>query len=490
MPRPRSHRRPRRLALRPALLLPLLVPLLALGAAVRPDLPAAAAEDDWPSAKKAFAKAQKSIDWKVRNAGWSDLSYHDSADAASEALSALAREEHPAVLLTALRTISAFGSKGAKEVLVGAVRKGKDPLRLYVLLALADQPGDGAKDVLLEALANRDGPTSALAALALGKRRIPEAQPHLLALLQHKEWRLRAAGARGLRFLAGPVPVPQPGKPPGPAAPAALTTTEVLNALVDAFANGQNRDRADALATLERLTQQRFGVDLPAWRALAGGAKPADVALNPQPAAHLCGAPVLGRRVVIVCDNNTRTEDVLPYDDARLRELCKVPGGRDVPPFRLKTIRDFVHAHVKRLINDLPDGTLFDLILMGGKPRDVFGRLTPANGGTRAAAATALEESRVEASNDAFTALDMALDIAGRKDSVAWDVGPEEVVYVAVAVPWQAEQTDPNVVAAAIGLKARLRMVAITTVGVSEHPYDLCRLLAEQTGGTYVDLTK
>lgn len=448
------------------------------------------AEDDWATSKKAFSKAQKSIDWKVRNAGWADLSYHDSADAASEALSALAREEHPAVLLTAIRTISAFGSKGAKEVLISAARKGKDPVRLYVLLALSDQPGDAAKDVLLELLATHEGPACAQAALALGKRRIQEAQPHLLALLSHKDWRLRAAGARGLRFLAGEIPVAQPGKPPPPATPAALLTTDVLNALVDAFESGQNRDRADALATLERLTQQRFGVDLPAWRALASGVKPADIARNPQPAALIAGVPVLGRRVVILSDNNTRTEDVVPFDDTRLRELCKVPGGRDIPPFRIKTLKDFINAHVKRLISDLPDGTLFDLLVMGGKPRDVFGRLTPANGGTRQAAITVLEEAKVEASNDTFTALDQALDISGRKDSVAWDVGPEEIVYVAVAVPWRAEQTDATVVAAAIGLKARLRMVAISTVGVAEHPYELCRSLAEQTGGTYVDLTK
>jgi hypothetical protein len=59
-----------------------------------------------------------------------------------------------------------------------------------------------------------------------------------------------------------------------------------------------------------------------------------------------------------------------------------------------------------------------------------------------------------------------------------------------VALPWLAEHTDPVVIGPAIGLKARLRMVPITTVGVGEHPYDLLSQLAESTGGTYVGLGK
>lgn len=479
--------RPRRLPLRP--LLRLLLLALPVVLAARSTVPATAA-DDWTEAKKAFAKALKSPDWKARSAGWSEISYHDTAESVAEALAALAKEEHPMVLLTAIRTLAGYGGKASKEALVQAVRKGKDPVRLYVLLALAEQPGEGAKEVLLEALASKDGTVAAQAALAMGRKQMLEAKPHLLALLQHKDWHLRAAGARGLRFLAGTPQPAQPGKPAPPATPAALTGPEVLNALVDALTEGQGRERGDVIATLKRLTQQDFAYDPPAWRALAGGAKPDAIARNPLPCAYICGVPVLGRRVVVLTDNNVRTEDVIPFDMARLRELGKVPGARDVPPFGIQTIKQFLNAHAKRLVNDLPDGTLFDLIVVGGKARDVFGRLTPANNGTRATAITALEAAKVETANDTFVALESALDLAGRKDSVAWDSGPEELVYLAVAVPWLAETTDPAVVAAAIALKARLRMVAINTVGIGEHPYELCQNLAESTGGTYVNLSK
>ena len=57
-------------------------------------------------------------------------------------------------------------------------------------------------------------------------------------------------------------------------------------------------------------------------------------------------------------------------------------------------------------------------------------------------------------------------------------------------MPTTGEVKEADVVAAAIGLKARLRMVPIHTVGIHFHPYDMCREIAALTGGVYVDLTK
>ena len=448
--------------------------------------------DDWADARKAFAKAQKSEDWRARSAGFGELSYFDNADVVGEVLSALAEEKHSAVLLAAIKTLASFQTKSAKEAVLAALRKGKDPVRLYVILALADQPGTDAKDALLEVLQGRDDQAAAQAAMALGKKQVLEALPHLQALLLHRDWRLRAAAARAIRLLAGPIPPALPGKPAPPATPKALTTAEVLTPLVDALEAGQGRERSDLIATLARLTQQDFGWDVPAWRAFVAGTKVADIGRKPRHPIYFFGVPVHGRRVVLLSDNNVRTEDAHPFsaDRARLQEVCKVPGARSVPWFELRTIKHLVNAHVKRTINDLPSGSLFDLIVVGGKARNVFGKLTSANDGSKLTAVTALEEAKPEAANDVFTALDAALDIASRKDSVAWDVGPEEILYAIVALPWLSEQSDPAVVAAAIALKARLRMVPITMVGVGEHPYELCQTLAESTGGTYVNLSK
>ena len=459
--------------------------LLVLLVAPRP-----ARADDWSDARKAFLKSQQSEVWQERVTGYAELSAHDSAESVNEALSALSREEHPAVRLAAIKGLASYASKPAVEALHRTVRSGKDPARLYVILALGEQPGEAGKDVLLEVVKGKDVAASAQAALALGKRKLLDARPHLLELLRHKDWRLRAAGARALRALAGPSQPPEPSKPLPPA-PAALRGPDTLNALVDALDAAEGRDRADVINALARITGEDFGWDIAAWRTLAGGAKAADIARNPRHTTYFFGIPVHGRRVVILVDCNQRTEDPHPFTEIeRLKEVMKVPGARPVPWPGVSTLRQLMKAHVKRCILDLPVGTRFELVLVGGKARPVFGGFKPANDGTKATAITALEEAGVEAANDMYTALDSALDIASRKDSVAWDAGPEEILYADVALPWKVPNADPLVVGPAIGLKARMRGVPITTVGLGDHPYDLLMQLAETSGGTYLALVK
>jgi hypothetical protein len=447
--------------------------------------------DEWADARKAFLKAMKSEDWKVRSAGFGELSYYDNAAVVGEVLGALAEERHPAVLLAGIRALGNYKTKAATDAVIDVVRKGRDPVRLYTILAIADLPGDVGKDALLDVVQGKDGQAAAQAALALGKKRVMDALPHLLGLLRHKDHRIRAAGARAIRLLAGPIPEAQPGKPPPLATPKALSSPDVLTALVDALESGEGRERTDLIQALVRLTQQDFGWDVPAWRAVVAGTKPAEIGRNPRHPTYFFGQPVFGRRVVILADNNVRTEDAHPFvDRERLKKVCEVPGARPVPWFELKTLKQVLSAHCKRTVDDLAPGTLFDVTVVGVKARGVFGKLTSANDGTKSTVATALQDAKPETGNDVYTALDSALDIGGKKDGAAWDSGPEEILYAIVALPWLAEHSDPAVVAAAIALKARLRMVPITVVGLGEHPYELCDTLATATGGTYVNLAK
>lgn len=464
------------------------VVLLLLAAGLEP-----ARADAWGDARNAFLKAQKSDKWQDRVTGFAQLAGEDSAEAVTLVLGALAREGNAAVRTAAVRTLAAYASKGAIEALEKVVRAGKDPARLYVLLALAEQPGPSSKDLLIETLAAKDPAAAAQAALALGKKQVPEARPHLLALLQQKDGRLRAAGARGLRLLAGQAPGSVPGKPQAPA-PAPLRTPEVLNALVDALDGAEGRERTDVIAALARLSGGDYGWDVPAWRAAASGTPAADIGRNPRLPATFFGVPVHGRRVVILVDTNVRTDDPHPFAETeRLKELLKVPGARPIPWAGVRKIKEFLAAHVKRCLADLPAGTLFDLVMVGAKPHPAFGRLTPLNDGTRAQAIALLEGSKPEAGNDVLTALEGALDISGRADGVAWSLGPDELLYANVSIPWLAKEPENNdvlVVGPTISMKARLRMVPITTVGVSDHPHDLLSGLADATGGTYVALTQ
>jgi len=128
------------------------------------------------------------------------------------------------------------------------------------------------------------------------------------------------------------------------------------------------------------------------------------------------------------------------------------------------------------------------------KVEPLFEKLAPCNSGTKRQARTWIKELSVQDGPNHFVGLTQALDVSGAKDRIAWSLGPDEIILMTCAIPWAP--SDPNAmvgqtqVGAAIGLKARLRMVPIHSVGVGPHPYEMMRILATQTGGRYVDLSR
>ncbi len=467
----------------------LLAALLACGAR-------AAGADAYGDARAAFRKAQASKDWKERAAGYVAFREQDRAEAVEDVLAAMARESNGAVHLAGIKALAGYRSPPAIAALATAVRKEKGARRAWALLAARDVPGDSAKgalsDALKEALAGADPAAAAQAALALARQQAQDALPALVAMLSHPEdARLRATAARAIRWMAGAssMGVPRPGSG-GPPIPPWLAQAKLVGPLAEALATSTGRERADQIDALERLTGQSFGWDLAAWRALAAGTDPGKIERKPSYPAHVFGIPIYGKRVVVIVDHSLCTDNPHPFDPARLRELCKVPGGRDVPWYNARTNGQFVVAHVKRLVSDLPDGSAFDLVLVGKSVKSAMGRLVPANSGSRQSAERILDNLKVENGMDTLGALNAALDAGGAKDDAAWKSGPDEIVYASCSVPWLAEVTDAAVVGATIALKARLRGVPIHSVGVADHPFEMMTLISEQSGGRYVSRAK
>ncbi len=288
------------------LLLPVLVGVRSAGA------------DEWSDAKKAFRKAQKAPDLKTRRDAFIDMLTFDGTeqteDAVEEILRTLGREESPAVILTALETLSTFTSDEATEILVDAVRKGRGTRRFYALIALADRPAGGGEDLLMEVLDGKEEPLIAQAALALGHRQTEAAVPLLLPLLAHDTWQLRAAAARALEYMAGKAVLnPKTAEMEFPPVPAWLKTPEVLNALVASLETAEGRSRSDAVSALERITGRAFSNDVRAWKALLGGADPAGIRARPEAVPYIFGIPIYGRKVVLVIDISTCTDDTHPF---------------------------------------------------------------------------------------------------------------------------------------------------------------------------------
>lgn len=474
---------------RPSRLLGLLVLGLCLAGPVPP-----LAADDWSEAKGDFRTLLRSDTWQVRRDAFLALTDYDGPDAVDEIYRAISREDSSAVIVAAIDVLALFESEGAVARILEEARSGKGELPFYSLLVLRKRATvpQGALELLVETMRGRDPIMAAQAVLVMGELKLHDARPHMVEALASEDPRMRAAGARALVALIGPEPPdPQPGfDAPPPKFPEGFDPKPLVQPLVRALEASEGSERRFLVAALERMTLEDFGFDPTAWKRLADGADPASIPRRPKALPYIMGVPVYGQRVVLFLDGTQCTDDAHPFSDrARLQELCEVPGARPVPWYELRTTRQFIDAHLTRVVRDL-EGRKFDILSAGAKVDALFGRLKPVNASSIQRAIDFIEGVKISAELDAYGVLETALDIGGKRDSQAWTSGPDEIVYPSCQVPWLAELTDQDEIAARVGLKARRRMVPIITLGVGPHPFRMMVPLAEWSGGVYRDLQR
>lgn len=457
---------------------------------------APARADDEADARRDFRSEMKHKDWKVRRSAFAMLLDYDGPKPFAEALSATLKEKNAAVQLEGIKTLGAFESEGARKALLEELERAKGDKAAILLMALAEQKGDSGVDELIALLGDRDPMKVGLAALALGSKKAHRATANLVALLDHKETRVRSAAARAFKTWAWSdetTPAKNSGKLPEPKMPAWFEEKTITQALVDALETTEGTARGDVIEALEFITKKDYGDNPAVWRAHLRGEEITRAMLRERVyPPHFGGVPVYGERIVIVMDANVLTDREHPFKDRRrLQELCENPGRAGLPWHKIKSVKHFNDAWVRRFLMDMPTrGVQFDLVFSGLKAKPVFGRLKPSNPGTKKSALEEVEEAGVENGNDILAAMTYALDIAGKKDSVAWTKGPDVVCCIYSSIPWQAEVTDAEVVGATIGLKARRRLVKIHAVGVHEFAYAMMKLFAHQSGGVYRELIK
>ena len=225
--------------------------------------------------------------------------------------------------------------------------------------------------------------------------------------------------------------------------PAWFDEKKVLWPLIDTLEKAKGVLRGDLIETLEKITRKDYGDNWEAWVAHARGEEVTEEILeNRKHPPYFFGLPVYGRRVVVVFDASVLTENLRPFTKReRLQELCRVPGARDVPWFKLRSIKQFNSAWVKRFIKDSPTKRqYFELIFSGKKPAPVFGRLQAMNPSTKTRAIEAIEKLPAENDNDILAVMSLALDLSGKKDSAAWSKGPDEICCVYSSVPWRGAE--------------------------------------------------
>ena len=445
--------------------------------------------DDLGTARQDFRTAQKAERWQDREDAYKVLAGYDSGDAAREALRALTKEENAAVIYTGVRCLALMKSNSAQEAYRETLAKGKPMARLYVLMALDAMSAQGLTDALLAVLKGKDAPAVAQAAMALGRRQSLQSIPDLLPLLGHKAWQVRRAAAMALLALASPAAPVDPGSPDKPralAAPPEMRTPMVIKSLVKALAVDTGSERGPMLRALKKITGQDYGLDVGAWQQLASGKDVDAIVHKPVPIPHIFGIPIFGRRVVVAFDRSLRMDDAHPFRaEGRMESLCEVPGGRHIPWMRLHRMRQFAGAHVQRLFADMPKKSRMEVVWFHRTVGRLFEKFVGPSAGAKKKLKEAFDELKVDDGINVYGALTLALDIAGAKDSQAWKSGPDEVVLINVNVPTAGDIKDPDVIASAIGLKARLRMVPVHTIGIHTHSYDMLRMIAAHTSGIY-----
>lgn len=472
----------------------LLTSLLLLALVVLPQ--AIASADDEADLRRDFRAEMKNENWKVRRGAFVMLLDFDGKKTFEAALSATLKDKNAAVKLAGIETLGKFESEPAQKALLAELKKAKGEKAAVLLMALAEQKGHSGVDELLALLGDKDPMKAGLAAVALGAKMAPKATGALIQTLSHKDSRVRSAAARALKTWAWSEktkPAKNSGKLPEPKMPEWFERETIQNALIDALEQAEGTPRGDIIEALEFITKKDYGDNPAAWAAHAKGEEVTRKILKKRVyPPHFFGIPVYGKRIVVVMDANVLTDREHPFKDrSRLQELCENPGRAGLPWHKIKSVKHFNDAWVRRFFMDLPtSGIQFELVRSGKKPKTLFGRLKPSNGGTKKSAIEEVEKAGVENENDVLTTMTYALDISGKKDTVAWTKGPDVICCVYSSVPWLAEETDPEVVGAAIGLKARRRLVKIHAAGVHEYAYAMMKLFAAQSGGTYKEMIR
>ncbi|HVG94108.1 MAG TPA: vWA domain-containing protein, partial [Planctomycetota bacterium] len=296
----------------------------------------------------------------------------------------------------------------------------------------------------------------------------------LIEALAHDAWQVRVAAARSL---------------------AALRDKAALPALVERLSVEKGRARAETVAALEAISGQRIGDAPKRWAAVLAGTDATAVAETPPLPPTFFGAPVTGQRVVFVIDRSLNMRDEHPFlgpeHRERLEALCTPPDGERIAWRALKTKQQLAFAHLRHAVDGLPKGTSVEVVHFAEDVKGVFNlKLTTIGSATRKTLYDTLALLETDDGINLFGALNAALDVGGATDEKAFKSGPDQVFLVTNNIPTKGDVTEATGVLAAIALKARVRMVAISVVGIGNHPFELAEGLARRTGGVYVNLSK
>jgi hypothetical protein len=352
-----------------------------------------------------------------------------------------------------------------------ALLRGKDTWsRVAVANALGRIGDPEAIPSLVKALREKNERVRSAAVLALGRLKAKSAVPKLLDLIEEEAWTIRTAVYSAL---------------------AEMGDLRAVEPLIERLATETGRSAEDCAAALEKLTGQRFGTAIDAWRRWfeahrdvieAGGPLPKP---TPPPEEQkekkdgddgYYGLPVRTRRAIFILD----ISESMSYSAERDQEKPK-PGEDS----RL----DVAKRELRRALLGFDPKGRFAVIAFESEVRVFKKTMTDATKANRDAAAAWATSLKATGTTNIYAAMEKAFEIAGMGVTDRhYDVAADSIYLLSDGAPTNADLTDddPDRILRAVREWNRLGRVKIHTIGLRGHNAWFMSKLAKQNGGTYV----
>lgn len=338
-----------------------------------------------------------------------------------------------------LLDIFGFLKPEAVPVLEGEFeRSGQWLLRCEILDGLGAM---GAKDALATVVDRESGPVFLATALAATPTE------KAAAFLNHPQWQVRLAALDGLR-----------------------RSRDSVGVIVDSLSINDLRYRKCAATALARLTETELPPDPRAWADwwkankddFERGAYSAAAPRTPEGPGRTVAfydIPVHSSRVCFVIDRSRSMKEQGRFDNAK-REL-------------------------KRILETLPEGSVFNVIFFGGTSVSLWRYPRPLDAKSRQEAINYVERMGLESCTDLYGALERALTMVGNPESGRLhEDGADTIVVLSDGQATVGKVVDDELIATIIARRARYLRPVFHTVSLSSDSKSL-KLLAEKTGGEY-----
>ncbi len=423
--------------------------------------------------------------------------------AVSRALNSADEEPEVQVLVRGLSTRDEILAERLLEALAAAAHHQPEPCGKALLRALAHPSErvraaavkglvaarvEGAADALARRLDHRNLSTRADALwglAALGG--VPASKERLvLHLARHQSPVLRKHATTALRWFGSDDALQAAGANLGDedwrvAAAAVATLLELrrpesLLWLIEAGEPRRDRLRSDAAGALEKLTGEAFGPNFGAWRRWLAD-QPPDLRLpDPEVAALLLEQARAARANP---EQHTTTYHGIPVPRGPVVFVLDTSGSMAARRAGRKQsdLRHFAEA-IERVLRNLPESQLFDLVLFGSEV-EVWRELpSPASPANVEDAVRLLRRTPAAGGTNLYDALEAALALEGA----------QTIFLLTDGQPTMGQRTAPGDVLLGIEHRNRDRGVRIHTIAAGSVAADFLQRLAESNDGEAVDL--